>query len=189
MEQYQDFKELVLEPWTDWDTRFPNHVMYPPKKELVIVPSIVLEHSEENFSTDRPILMERIFNKDLVIARLREEGLNNLYENMDRQSYGIMVPYGPRNVSRLSMFVSMEVKMPIASLLKGNPTLWHGRVHQSRGNQVSREYKLTPTIAMESSCLQEVGWCEQDQGRCINLLMHRGIRLGKSIINIGDVHA
>ena len=32
---------------------------------------------------------------------------------------------GPRDVAGLAAFLSMVVKMPIASLLKRNPTLWH----------------------------------------------------------------
>ena len=32
---------------------------------------------------------------------------------------------GPRDVAGLAAFLSMEIKMPIASLLRGNPTLWH----------------------------------------------------------------
>ena len=35
------------------------------------------------------------------------------------------MPGGPRNVAGLVAFLSMEVKMPIASLLRGNPMLWH----------------------------------------------------------------
>ena len=35
------------------------------------------------------------------------------------------MPGGPRDVVGLDTFLSMEVKMPIASLLKGNLTLWH----------------------------------------------------------------
>ena len=41
------------------------------------------------------------------------------------RSDGITVPGGPRDVIGLAAFLSMEVKMPIASLLRGNPTLWH----------------------------------------------------------------
>ena len=44
---------------------------------------------------------------------------------MDRQCYGITMPDGPRDVAELAPFLSMEVKMPIASLLRGTPTLWH----------------------------------------------------------------
>ena len=35
------------------------------------------------------------------------------------------MPNGLRDVIGLVAFLSMEVKMPIASLLRGNPTLWH----------------------------------------------------------------
>lgn len=58
------------------------------------------------------------------MERLRHEGLNNLHDNLERQSNGITVPDGPRDVARLATFLSMEVKMPIASLLRGNLTLW-----------------------------------------------------------------
>ena len=35
------------------------------------------------------------------------------------------MPDGLREVIGLVAFLSMEVKMPIASLLRGNPSLWH----------------------------------------------------------------
>ena len=59
------------------------------------------------------------------MERLRHEGLHNPHDNLDRQSDGITVLGGPRDVAGLAAFLSMEVKMPIASLLRGNPTLWH----------------------------------------------------------------
>ena len=55
---------------------------------------------------------------------LRHEGLNNLHDKMERQSDGITVLDGPRDVVGLAAFLSMEVKMPIASLLRGNSALW-----------------------------------------------------------------
>ena len=42
---------------------------------------------------------------------------------MDRQSEDIAIPDGPTDVVGLATFLSMEVKMPIASLLRGNPIL------------------------------------------------------------------
>ena len=35
------------------------------------------------------------------------------------------MPNGPKDVARLVAFLSMEVKVSIASLLRGNSTLWH----------------------------------------------------------------
>ena len=76
-------------------------------------------------SNDEPMLMDRMFDEDPAMERLRHEGLNNLHDHMEKQSDGITVPGGPRDVAGLAAFLSMEVKMPIASLLRGNPTLWH----------------------------------------------------------------
>ena len=76
-------------------------------------------------SIDNPLLMDHMFEEDPVMERLRHKGLNNLHDDMERQSNGIMMPDGPRDVARLAAFLSMEVKMPFASLLRGNPTLWH----------------------------------------------------------------
>ena len=73
----------------------------------------------------RSLLMDRMFEEDPIMERLRHEGLHNLHDNIDRQSDGITVPDAPRDVAELAAFLSMEVKMPIASLLRGNPTLWH----------------------------------------------------------------
>ena len=53
---------------------------------------------------------------------------------MERQSDGIIVPGGPRDVAGLAAFLSMEVKMPIASLLRENPTLWHDLLDWMNGN-------------------------------------------------------
>ena len=45
-----------------------------------------------------------------------------------------MMPDGPRDFAGLVAFLSMEVKMPIASLLKGNPTLWHDLLDWMNGH-------------------------------------------------------
>ena len=76
-------------------------------------------------SNDKPLLMDRMFEEDPIMERLRHEGLHNPHDNLDRQSDCMTVPGGPRDVAGLAAFLSMEVKMPIASLLRGNPTLWH----------------------------------------------------------------
>ena len=41
---------------------------------------------------------------------------------------------GPTDVAKLVAFLSMEVKMPIASLLRGNPTLWHALSNWMNGH-------------------------------------------------------
>ena len=81
--------------------------------------------NEERMLNDEPLLMDHMFEEDPAIERLRHEGLHNLHDNLERQSNGITVPRGPRDVAGLAAFLSMEVKMPIASLLRGNSTLWH----------------------------------------------------------------
>lgn len=43
----------------------------------------------------------------------------------DRNLDAITQPNGPRDVSGLVAFLSTKVKMPIATLLRGNPTLWY----------------------------------------------------------------
>ena len=59
--------------------------------------------------------MDHMFEEDLVMERLRHEGLN-IHDDMERQSDGMRMPDGPRDVTRLVAFLSMEVKMPMASL-------------------------------------------------------------------------
>ena len=79
--------------------------------------------NEDRMSVDDSLLMDRMFEEDQVIEQLRYEGLNNLHDDIGRQFDGISVPDGPRDVTGLVAFLSMEVKMPIASLLRGNPML------------------------------------------------------------------
>ena len=81
--------------------------------------------NEDRMSNDEPLLMDCIFEEDPAMERLRREDLHNLHDNLERQSDGITVPSGPRDVVGLAAFLSMEVKMSIASLLRGNSTLWH----------------------------------------------------------------
>ena len=107
------------------DIEFPKHQNYPTHRAIVKVPSIIAEMNEDQMSNDGSLLMDRMFEEDPIMERLRDEGLNNLHDNIERQSDGITVPGGPRDVAGLAAFLSMEVKMPIASLLRGNPTLWH----------------------------------------------------------------
>ena len=106
------------------DIKFPRHQTYPTHRAPVKVPSIIAEMNEDRMS-DEPLLMDRMFEEDLTMEILRCEGLHNLHDNIERRSDGITVPSGPRDFAGLTAFLSMEVKMPIASLLRGNPTLWH----------------------------------------------------------------
>lgn len=53
---------------------------------------------------------------------------------MERQFDGITMPDGPRDVVGLAAFLSMEVKMLIALLLKGNPTLSHDLLDWMNGH-------------------------------------------------------
>ena len=100
------------------DIKFPKHQMYPTHRALVKVPSIIAEMNEDRLTNDGSLLMDRMFEEDLAMERLQREGLHHLHDHMEKQSDGITVPSGPRDVARLATFLSMEVKMPIASLLK-----------------------------------------------------------------------
>ena len=80
-------------------------------------------------SNDEPLLMDRMSKEDPIMERLRHEGLNNLHDNLERQFDGITVLGGPRDVARLATFLSMEVKMPIASLLR--ETQCYGMTYQN----------------------------------------------------------
>ena len=71
-------------------------------------------------SNESPLLMDHMFEEDPIVERLRYEGLNNIHDNMDRQSDGMTMPDGLRDVTRLVAFLSMEVKMHAASLLRGD---------------------------------------------------------------------
>ena len=70
-------------------------------------------------TNDGSLLMDRMFEEDPIMGRLRHEGLHNFHDNIERQFDGIIVPGGPRDVVGLATFLSIEVKMPIASLLRG----------------------------------------------------------------------
>ena len=53
------------------------------------------------FSNESSLLMDHMFEEDSIMERLRHEGLNNLHDNMDRQSDGITMLDGPRDVATL----------------------------------------------------------------------------------------
>ena len=100
------------------DIKFPPNQKYPTSKAPVKVPSIIAETSEDHMSNDEPLLMDRMFDEDPAMECLRHDGLQHPHDNLDRQSDGITVPGGPRDVAGLAALLSMEVKMPIASLLR-----------------------------------------------------------------------
>lgn len=93
------------------------------------MPSIVVEKKENVLSHEISLLMDCMFNKDPnkvpIMEQLRHEGLKDLHDNMDRQSDGITCQMDQRDAIGFVAFFSMEVKMHVASLLRGNLTLWH----------------------------------------------------------------
>ena len=105
------------------DIKFPPNQKYPTNRAQVKIPSIIAEANEDHMSNDEPLLMDRMFDEDPAMERLQREGLHHLHDHLERQSDGMTVPGGPKDVAGLAAFLSMEVKMPIASLLRGNPTL------------------------------------------------------------------
>ena len=144
------------EPGVQIDIKFPPNQKYPTSRAPVKVPSIIAEVNEDHMSNDEPLLMDRMFDEDPAMERLRHEGLHNPYDNLERQSDGITVPGGPRDVAGLAAFLSMEVKMPIASLLRGNPTLWHDLSDWMNGH-------LDPTTdAQEENWTREESNSEED---------------------------
>ena len=52
--------------------------------------------------SDEPLLIDRMFEEDPAMERLQCEGLHNLHDSMERQSDGITVPGGPRDVAGLT---------------------------------------------------------------------------------------
>ena len=52
-------------------------------------------------SNEEPLLMDRMFDEDPAMERLRHEGLHNPHDNLDKQCDGITVPGGPRDVAGL----------------------------------------------------------------------------------------
>ena len=112
VEECQAMKEESRVPA---DIKFPKHQTYPTHRAPVKVPSIIAEMNEYRMKNDGSLLMDRMFEEDLAMERLQREGLHNLRDHMERQSNGITVLGGPRDVAGLAAFLSMEVKMPIAS--------------------------------------------------------------------------
>ena len=66
------------------DIKFPKHQTYPTHRAPVKVPSIIAEMNEDRMTNDRSLLMDRMFEEDPVMERLRHEGLNNLHDNIER---------------------------------------------------------------------------------------------------------
>ena len=66
------------------DIKFPQHQKYPTHKQRIKIPSIILERNEDMLSNDSPLLTDCMFEEDSIMERLRQEGLNNLHDNMER---------------------------------------------------------------------------------------------------------
>ena len=64
------------------DIKFPQHKKYPTNRAPVKVPSIIVELNEDHMSVDEPLLMDRMFEEDPIMERLRNEGLNNLHDDI-----------------------------------------------------------------------------------------------------------
>ena len=76
------------------DIKFPPNQKCPTNRAPVKIPSIIAEMNEDHMSNDEPLLMDRMFNEDPAMERLRHEVLHNLHDNIERQSDGITVPSG-----------------------------------------------------------------------------------------------
>ena len=55
------------------DIKFPKHQNYPTPRAPVKIPSIIAELNEDRMSNDEPLLMDCMFEKDLMMDRLRHE--------------------------------------------------------------------------------------------------------------------
>ena len=100
----EECQATQVESRTQVDINFPPKQKYPTNRAPVKVPSIIAEVNEDHMSNDEPMLMDRMFNEDPIMERLRHEGLNNLHDHIERQSEGITVPSGPRDVEDLLHF-------------------------------------------------------------------------------------
>ena len=52
------------------DIKFPQHQKYPTHKQPIKVPSIIVERNEDILSNESPLLMDRMFEEDLIMERL-----------------------------------------------------------------------------------------------------------------------
>ena len=75
-----------------------------------------------------------------------------------------MILDGPRDVIGLTAFLSMEFKMPIASLLRENLTLWHDLSDSMNGHLDSMGEVHDDKWTKEGSNL-EVRWQKGDRVR------------------------
>ena len=66
------------------DIKFPPNQNYPTNRAPVKIPSIIAEMNKDHMSNDKPLLMDRMFDEDSAMERLRHEGLHNLHDNLDR---------------------------------------------------------------------------------------------------------
>ena len=97
----EECQAMQVETTAPVDIKFPQHQRYPTHRKPIKVPSIIAEMNEDRFSINSPLLMDRMFEEDPVMERLRHEGLNNLHDDIERQNNGITVPDGPRDVPGL----------------------------------------------------------------------------------------
>ena len=74
-----------VEPRAPIDIKFPPNQNYPTNRAPVIIPSIIAETNEDHMSNDKPLLMDRMFDEDPAMERLRYEGLHNPHDNLDKQ--------------------------------------------------------------------------------------------------------
>ena len=79
--------------------------------------------SEESSSYGSPLLIDRIFAKYPIMEKLREGGLNNTYDSMDRPSNGLTMldgPMGCRKTRHISIHGSQDAITPLEMLTMYN---------------------------------------------------------------------
>ena len=77
----EEYQARQVESRAPVDIKFPKHQKYPMHRAPVKVPSIIAKMNEDRMSVDESLLMDRMFEEDPVMERLRYEGLNNLHDD------------------------------------------------------------------------------------------------------------
>ena len=80
----EECQAMQVESRAPVDIKFPKHQNYLTHRAPIKVPSIIAEMNEDRMSNDEPLLMDRMFDEDPAMKRLRREGLHNLHDNLER---------------------------------------------------------------------------------------------------------
>ena len=80
----EECQAMQVETRAPMDIKLPSTQKYPSSRAPFKVPSIIAEMNEDRMSNDEHLLMDRMFEEDPAMERLRRECLHNHHDNIEK---------------------------------------------------------------------------------------------------------